>query len=243
MLPTAPSCSRGPQLLSACKMRLHLPSSHLPTHPPTRTPHLVALGHIPLPPPHDTPPAQPRATCAWSTAHQPRRGASRSSMRGSGARSATTISATGGAADGQRAGLRLRACSAGSCRPVWVPPASSHLSPRRHLPLAREADVVCRQLGFRTPARAIGSAHFGAGSGRQWLDSIWCYANQARLSDCFVDYTPAWGTVGKRCSHARDVAVICEAAPGACGGASAWRLHQSGRKCVQAQQARAGPAF
>lgn len=38
-----------------------------------------------------------------------------------------------------------------------------------------------------------------------------CYDNQAKLTDCFVDYTPNWGVVDKRCSHARDVSVQCEA--------------------------------
>ena len=41
-----------------------------------------------------------------------------------------------------------------------------------------DAGVVCRQLGFGSSGRAIGSAGFGQGSGSIWLDNIQCIGNE-----------------------------------------------------------------
>lgn len=37
----------------------------------------------------------------------------------------------------------------------------------------REAAVICGQLGFPGPGRAIGGAAYGQGTGRIWLEGLW----------------------------------------------------------------------
>ncbi|NXD88391.1 DMBT1 protein, partial [Halcyon senegalensis] len=67
-----------------------------------------------------------------------------------------------------------------------------------------EAAVVCRQLGCGTAVSAPGSAHFGQGSGRIWLDNVNCTGTEAALSEC-----PArlWGS--NSCDHRKDAGVVC----------------------------------
>ena len=47
-----------------------------------------------------------------------------------------------------------------------------------------DAGVVCRQLGFGSSGTAIGSGHFGQGSGSIWLDSVTCTGNESTLANC-----------------------------------------------------------
>ena len=47
-----------------------------------------------------------------------------------------------------------------------------------------DAGVVCRQLGFGSSGRGIGSAGFGQGSGPMFLDSVSCTGNESTLASC-----------------------------------------------------------
>ncbi|XP_010170402.1 soluble scavenger receptor cysteine-rich domain-containing protein SSC5D-like, partial [Antrostomus carolinensis] len=67
-----------------------------------------------------------------------------------------------------------------------------------------EAAVVCRQLGCGTAISAPGSAHFGQGSGRIWLDNVNCTGTEATLSQC---QTRLWGS--NSCDHREDAGVMC----------------------------------
>ncbi|NWZ60001.1 DMBT1 protein, partial [Haliaeetus albicilla] len=67
-----------------------------------------------------------------------------------------------------------------------------------------EAVVVCRQLGCGTATSAPGSAHFGQGSGRIWLDNVNCTGREAALSEC---QTRPWGS--NSCDHQKDAGVVC----------------------------------
>ena len=67
-----------------------------------------------------------------------------------------------------------------------------------------DANVVCRQLGFPFAAFAVGSARFGAGSGRIWLDDVYCSGSESSVADC---KHRGWG-VGD-CDHKEDASVIC----------------------------------
>ncbi|NXE85131.1 DMBT1 protein, partial [Cochlearius cochlearius] len=71
-----------------------------------------------------------------------------------------------------------------------------------------EAAVVCRQLGCGTAVSAPGSAHFGQGSGRIWLDKVNCTGEESALSAC---QAKPWGS--NSCDHRRDASVVCSADP------------------------------
>uniref|UniRef100_A0A8C2SZL7 Soluble scavenger receptor cysteine-rich domain-containing protein SSC5D n=1 Tax=Coturnix japonica TaxID=93934 RepID=A0A8C2SZL7_COTJA len=67
-----------------------------------------------------------------------------------------------------------------------------------------EAMVVCRQLDCGTAVSAPGSAHFGQGSGRVWLDNVNCTGAEAALSEC---QRRPWGS--NDCTHREDAGVVC----------------------------------
>ena len=67
-----------------------------------------------------------------------------------------------------------------------------------------DARVVCRELGFPFAASAPGSARFGAGSGRIWLDDVLCLGSESLLVSC---QHRGWGVAN--CGHNEDASVIC----------------------------------
>ena len=74
----------------------------------------------------------------------------------------------------------------------------------------KEANVVCRQLGFAGGAlSAITSAGFGQGPGKIWMDDVDCDGNERRLKLC---YHAGWGQ--HNCDHVDVAGVLC--IPGNC---------------------------
>ena len=67
-----------------------------------------------------------------------------------------------------------------------------------------DARVVCRQLGFPVAVSAPGSAHFGPGSGRTWLDNVRCSGSENSIVNCRHN---GWGI--ESCVHSEDASVIC----------------------------------
>ena len=68
-----------------------------------------------------------------------------------------------------------------------------------------DASVVCRQLGFGSSARAIGSAGFGQGSGSILLDGVLCNGSELTLISC----SHLGINVTRSCSHVEDAGVRC----------------------------------
>ena len=71
----------------------------------------------------------------------------------------------------------------------------------------RDADVVCRQLGYTQGSRfRCHAACFGQGDGKVWMDDLSCPRGGDKLMLCdFTEY-------GKHdCSHEEDVGVCCKA--------------------------------
>ncbi len=66
--------------------------------------------------------------------------------------------------------------------------------------------VVCEQLGF-TGGEVIGCCgNHDPGTGRTWLDTVYCYSDAHWLTDC-----DSSGLGRTSCQHSRDVGVRCDA--------------------------------
>ncbi|XP_021345095.1 neurotrypsin-like, partial [Mizuhopecten yessoensis] len=67
------------------------------------------------------------------------------------------------------------------------------------------AKVVCRQLDITSAYGIVeGSAHFGAGTGRIWMDDVLCNGNELSLDACTSN---GWGN--HNCGHGEDLSVVC----------------------------------
>ncbi|NXW66725.1 DMBT1 protein, partial [Eurystomus gularis] len=72
----------------------------------------------------------------------------------------------------------------------------------------RDAQVVCQELGCGQPLAAPGSARFGPGSGRIFLDDVQCRGDEPSLQMCGHR---GWGV--HNCGHSEDASVICAEVP------------------------------
>ena len=68
----------------------------------------------------------------------------------------------------------------------------------------KDANVVCRQLGFDGAASITTSATFGEGTGHIWMDRVECVGHENALQECGFQ-----GWAVEQCDHSRDVGVIC----------------------------------
>ena len=69
-----------------------------------------------------------------------------------------------------------------------------------------DADVVCKQLGYRYSASAAhSSAHFGQGTGIIWFENVTCFGSEVHLYDCSNN-----GVGNHKCDHSMDAGVTCK---------------------------------
>ncbi|XP_069486856.1 neurotrypsin [Ambystoma mexicanum] len=69
----------------------------------------------------------------------------------------------------------------------------------------KDAAVVCRQLGYKGPAKARTMAYFGEGKGPIHVDNVKCMGNERSLADCIKQ------DFGRHnCRHSEDAGVICD---------------------------------
>ena len=68
----------------------------------------------------------------------------------------------------------------------------------------KDAQVVCRALGFFSAIAALQGARFGEGSGIIWLDNVDCAGFERSLKDCG---NTGWGR--HNCGHREDASVEC----------------------------------
>ncbi|XP_035663824.1 deleted in malignant brain tumors 1 protein-like isoform X2 [Branchiostoma floridae] len=80
----------------------------------------------------------------------------------------------------------------------------------------RDAQVVCRQLGYPTGVARVGGV-FPEGTGNIWLDNLNCTGNESSVADCEIN---RWGD--HDCTHKEDTGVVCEA------GEDCGKYHSSG---------------
>ncbi|XP_033891791.3 neurotrypsin-like [Acipenser ruthenus] len=68
----------------------------------------------------------------------------------------------------------------------------------------RDAEVVCRQLGYKGLVKARTMAYFGEGKGPIHIDNVKCTGNERSLADCIKQ------PIGMHnCRHSEDAGVIC----------------------------------
>eukprot|EP00118_Oscarella_pearsei_P005133 m.23111 g.23111 ORF g.23111 m.23111 type:complete len:385 (+) comp28441_c0_seq2:1239-2393(+) len=68
----------------------------------------------------------------------------------------------------------------------------------------RDANVICRQLGYRQALEAKNGNYFSMGISEIWISQVACFGNESRLQDCRFS-----GWKNHNCSHREDAGVIC----------------------------------
>ena len=70
----------------------------------------------------------------------------------------------------------------------------------------KDAEVVCKQLGYGGVKSIKENSYFGEGKGQIWLDDLACAGNESNLGQCLHN---GWGS--HDCTHKQDAGVVCDA--------------------------------
>ena len=68
----------------------------------------------------------------------------------------------------------------------------------------KDAQVVCRELGYSRALLALQTSLFGEGNGHIWLDNVHCVGNESSIANCQHN-----GWNDNDCYHYEDASVIC----------------------------------
>ena len=68
----------------------------------------------------------------------------------------------------------------------------------------KDADVVCRQLGYDGALTAPGDAVFGRGTGQIWLTDVQCVGDETSIFECNHG---GWGI--HNCGYNSDASAVC----------------------------------
>jgi len=73
----------------------------------------------------------------------------------------------------------------------------------------KDANVVCRELGYSGTTEIKTGAYYGQGSGPIWLDEMSCLGSETSLMSCgFRGWLSP--SIDRYCTHAEDVGVRCQ---------------------------------
>lgn len=67
-----------------------------------------------------------------------------------------------------------------------------------------DANVSCRQLGYKSALLNFTREYFGRGSGPIWISNVQCNGNETSLLECRQERVLQRG-----CTHKQDVGVLC----------------------------------
>ncbi|XP_019614673.1 PREDICTED: scavenger receptor cysteine-rich domain-containing group B protein-like [Branchiostoma belcheri] len=70
----------------------------------------------------------------------------------------------------------------------------------------KDADVVCKMLGYPSALQVRKNAYFGPGRGPVYMDDLQCNGNENSLFNCSY---PGWTIHDSNCNHDQDVGVGC----------------------------------
>ena len=68
----------------------------------------------------------------------------------------------------------------------------------------KNADVICRQLGYKSAIKALQGSDVPNGNGKIWLDNVYCKGHESSISNCPHN---GWGV--HNCGHQEYAGVIC----------------------------------
>lgn len=69
----------------------------------------------------------------------------------------------------------------------------------------KDAEVVCKQLGYGGAKSIKTTSYYGEGKGQIWLDDLACAGNESNLGQCLHN---GWGS--HDCTHQQDAGVVCD---------------------------------